>query len=97
MRTNQYALTSASDPVGERSIPGVFFKFDIEPILLLVKQEREEGLLEVCVRIVNVISGVLVGGGWAYGIYGVAIEYLGRRGWGGGRGGAGGMLHGAQD
>jgi hypothetical protein len=28
--------------VGERAIPGVFFKFDIEPILLTVAEERED-------------------------------------------------------
>ena len=92
VRTNQYALTSASNAVGENSIPGIFFKYDIEPILLLVKREHGQGLLELAVRIVNVVSGVLVGGGWAYGIYGVLVEYLSRRGWGRGRSAAGGGL-----
>ncbi|KAL8673987.1 MAG: hypothetical protein Q9168_001630, partial [Polycauliona sp. 1 TL-2023] len=32
--TNQYAATSQSHLVNERTIPGIFFKFDIEPILL---------------------------------------------------------------
>ncbi|KAL8745764.1 MAG: hypothetical protein Q9190_002144, partial [Brigantiaea leucoxantha] len=31
--TNQYAATSQSHPVSERMVPGIFFKFDIEPIL----------------------------------------------------------------
>lgn len=91
VRTNQYAVTRASDDVGERYNPGIFFKFDIEPILLVEKQGRSLGPLETAVRVVNVISGVLVGGGWAYGIAGVLRDAIGKRGWakGQGRGGSG--------
>ena len=46
-------------------VPGVFFKFDIEPILLTIREERG-GFIALLVRIVNVVSGVLVGGGWCY-------------------------------
>lgn len=46
-------------------MPGIFFKFDIEPILLTVMEERE-GLLRLVVRVVNVVSGVFVAGGWVY-------------------------------
>ncbi|KAI9759783.1 MAG: hypothetical protein M4579_002082 [Chaenotheca gracillima] len=63
--TNQYAVTEQSHDVGDRGIPGVFFKFDIEPVLLMVTEERG-GFLAFIVRLVNVISGVLVAGGWGY-------------------------------
>ncbi|KAI9844684.1 MAG: hypothetical protein M1837_005426 [Sclerophora amabilis] len=63
--TNQYAVTEQSHVIGEQSVPGVFFKFDIEPILLMVREERG-GFLAFSVRLVNVISGVLVAGGWCY-------------------------------
>ncbi|KAI4150751.1 MAG: hypothetical protein LQ341_001035 [Variospora aurantia] len=89
--TNQYAATSQSHPVNERTIPGIFFKFDIEPIMLTVREERE-GFLWLMVRVVNVISGVLVGGGWCYQLAGWGRELLGR-----GRrirGGREGMLNG---
>ncbi|KAI9793470.1 MAG: hypothetical protein M1833_000756 [Piccolia ochrophora] len=76
--TNQYAVTEQSVLVGERNIPGAFFKFDIEPILLLVREERA-GALRLLVRIVNVVSGVLVGGGWAYQLVDWASEVWGRR------------------
>ncbi|KAI9705135.1 MAG: hypothetical protein M1836_006918 [Candelina mexicana] len=76
--TNQYAVTEQSHLVGERSIPGVFFKFDIEPILLTVAEERG-GLLALLVRIVNVVSGVLVGGGWCYQLVDWVGEVRGRR------------------
>lgn len=61
--TNQYAVTEQSHPVPENFVPGVFFKFDIEPLLLVVNEERG-GLLALLVRLVNVVSGVLVAGTW---------------------------------
>ncbi len=75
--------------IGEQQIPGVFFKFDIEPILLTVAEERG-GLLALLVRLVNVVSGVLVGGGWLYQLSGWVVEVVGRRRKGGGQG----VLHG---
>ncbi|KAL8919951.1 MAG: hypothetical protein Q9208_006519 [Pyrenodesmia sp. 3 TL-2023] len=89
--TNQYAATSQSHPVNERTIPGIFFKFDIEPILLTVREERE-GFLWLLVRVVNVVSGVLVGGGWCYQLAGWGREVLGRGRRA--RGGGEGMLNG---
>ncbi|CAL8575535.1 hypothetical protein XPA_001454 [Xanthoria parietina] len=89
--TNQYAATSQSHPVNERTIPGIFFKFDIEPILLTVREERMS-FLWLVVRVVNVVSGVLVGGGWCYQLAGWGKEVLRGRARGGGRGE--GMLNG---
>lgn len=57
-------------------MPGIFFKFDIEPILLTVRAERD-GFLRALVRIVNVVSGVLVGGGWCYQLLGWSREITG--------------------
>ena len=76
--TNQYAATSQSREVNQQMIPGVFFKYDIEPILLIVS-ERRGAFLGLVVRLVNVISGVLVGGGWMYQLVGWAGEVWGRR------------------
>ena len=76
--TNQYAVTSQSHEVNERTIPGVFFKFDIEPILLTIREERT-GFVALLVRVVNVVSGVLVGGGWCYQLFGWAREVVGRK------------------
>jgi endoplasmic reticulum-Golgi intermediate compartment protein 2 len=67
--TNQYAVTQQSQVVPESTIPGIFFKFDIEPILLIVSQTRGD-LLSLVVRIVNVVSGIMVGGGWIYQLWG---------------------------
>ena len=70
-------------------VPGIFFKFDIEPILLTIREERT-GFTALVVRIVNVVSGVLVGGGWCYQLLGWGREvFSGRR-----RKKSEGMLHG---
>lgn len=77
-----------SERMSGGNVPGIFFKFDIEPILLQVSEERE-GLLKLCVRVVNVVSGVLVAGGWCYQLVGWGREVLAGR-----RGRGEGILHG---
>jgi endoplasmic reticulum-Golgi intermediate compartment protein 2 len=76
--TNQYAAQSQSREVPTNTVPGVFFKYDIEPILLIVSESRS-GFLSLMVRLVNVISGVIVGGGWMFQISEWAGEIWGRR------------------
>ncbi|KAJ8112665.1 hypothetical protein OPT61_g5012 [Boeremia exigua] len=79
IRTNQYAVTSQSHTVPEQSVPGVFVKFDIEPITLSIIEEWG-GFWPLVVRLVNIISGVMVAGGWAWQMYDLALEFWGRRG-----------------
>ncbi|KAL1592052.1 hypothetical protein SLS59_009933 [Nothophoma quercina] len=79
IKTNQYAVTSQSHTVPEQSVPGVFVKFDIEPITLSVV-ETWGGFWPLVVRLVNVISGVMVAGGWAWQMYDLALEFWGKRG-----------------
>jgi len=76
--TNQYAATSQSHEVPTNTIPGIFFKYDIEPILLIVSEQRNS-FLALLVRLVNVISGVLVGGGWMFQLSEWIGEVMGRR------------------
>src|SRR4051812_46121207 len=54
--TNQYAVTEQSHIVGERMVPGIFFKYDIEPMLLTVEESRDS-FLRFVVKVVNVFSG----------------------------------------
>jgi hypothetical protein len=97
LRTNQYAVTSQSGPVPEYTVPGIFFKFDIEPILLTIMASRSS-LLGLAVRVVNVVSGVLVGGGWIYQLWGWGRDVGGwKKGRGRSKSQAGGMLHGRKD
>jgi hypothetical protein len=78
IKTNQYAVTSQSHKVSENMVPGVFVKFDIEPIMLAIVEENG-GFWRLMVRLVNVVSGVLVAGGWAWQMFEWAGEVVGRR------------------
>ncbi|KAG4419829.1 hypothetical protein IFR04_007048 [Cadophora malorum] len=76
--TNQYAVTEQSHMVGERSVPGIFFKYDIEPMLLTVEESRDS-FLRFVVKIVNVVSGVLVAGHWGFTLTEWATSVWGKR------------------
>ncbi|KAI9716859.1 MAG: hypothetical protein M1828_007520 [Chrysothrix sp. TS-e1954] len=76
--TNQYAVTEQSRQVGEQSIPGIFVKFDFEPVTVVVSEEWG-GWLALLVRLVNVVAGVLVGGGWLVSLIEWGGEVMGRR------------------
>ncbi|KAI9669926.1 MAG: hypothetical protein M1831_006962 [Alyxoria varia] len=91
IHTNQYAVNENSRPVPEHTVPGIFVKYDIEPILLVVSEEWE-GLLALVVKCVNVVAGVLVAGGWVVRLVDWAGEVRGRRRGGGGVVGGEGLL-----
>lgn len=78
--TNQYSATSQSHTIPENpyNVPGVFFKYNIEPLLLFISEERGS-FLALLVRLVNVVSGVLVTGGWLFQLSGWAVEVMRRR------------------
>jgi hypothetical protein len=76
--TNQYAVTEQSHIVGERSVPGIFFKYDIEPMLLTVEESRDS-FLRFVVKVVNVFSGVLVAGHWGFTLTEWATTVWGKR------------------
>lgn len=50
--TNQYAVTEQSHAVPENAVPGVFVKFDIEPIQLTIA-ESWDPLPSLFIRLVN--------------------------------------------
>ncbi|KAI1093160.1 DUF1692-domain-containing protein [Rostrohypoxylon terebratum] len=76
--TNQYAVTEQSKEVNERLVPGLFFKYDIEPILLHV-EERRDSLLTFGIKVVNILSGVLVACHWGFTLSEWLKEVVGRR------------------
>ncbi|KAF1986891.1 DUF1692-domain-containing protein [Aulographum hederae CBS 113979] len=92
VQTNQYAVTEQSHSVPENFVPGIFFKYDFEPILLLVMEEWS-GFLKLLVRLINVVSGVMVAGGWCYQITDLAVDFWAARK-GRGKRGSMGVLHG---
>ncbi|PWY75120.1 DUF1692-domain-containing protein [Aspergillus heteromorphus CBS 117.55] len=93
--TNQYAATSQGGNLPESPffVPGIFFKYNIEPILLLVSEERSS-FLSLLIRLVNTVSGVMVTGGWVYQISGWLGALLLKRK---GRGKSEGVLTGKHD
>ncbi|CAK7272181.1 hypothetical protein SEPCBS119000_004989 [Sporothrix epigloea] len=76
--TNQYAVTEQSAETDERNIPGIFFKYDIEPMLLSVVEMRDSPLLFL-LKIVNVLSGALVAGHWGFTLSDWVRDVLHRR------------------
>ncbi|KAI2473297.1 DUF1692-domain-containing protein [Annulohypoxylon bovei var. microspora] len=76
--TNQYAVTEQSKEINERLVPGLFFKYDIEPILLHV-EERRDSFLTFGVKVVNILSGVLVACHWGFTMSEWLREVVGRR------------------
>ena len=77
--TNQYAVTEQSRKIPENTVPGVFIKFDIEPIGLTIAEEWSS-IPALLIRLVNVVSGLLVAGGWCFQISEWAKEIYGRKG-----------------
>jgi hypothetical protein len=77
--TNQYSVTEQGHVVPENNVPGIFVKYDIEPILLVINEERG-GFLALLVRLVNVISGVLVAGTWLWQLTDWLYENRGKSG-----------------
>ncbi|KAI0134507.1 endoplasmic reticulum vesicle transporter-domain-containing protein [Xylariales sp. AK1849] len=76
--TNQYAVTEQSHEISERMVPGIFFKYDIEPILLTIEESRD-GYLAFLFKVINVLSGVLVAGHWGFTLSDWIREVIGRR------------------
>jgi hypothetical protein len=76
--TNQYAVTEQSQEVPENTIPGIFVKYDIEPILLNIVETRDSFFVFI-IKVINVVSGVLVTGHWGYRLSDWVGEVMGRR------------------
>ncbi|KAK9324784.1 endoplasmic reticulum vesicle transporter-domain-containing protein [Lipomyces orientalis] len=64
--TNQYAVTEQpTTQVNPSHPPGIFFKYDIEPIGLTIT-ERRVPFWQFLVRLVNVVGGIVICTGWLY-------------------------------
>lgn len=76
--TNQYAVTEQNGEISDRAIPGIFFKYDIEPVLLNIEESRDTFLLFL-VKVVNILSGAMVAGHWGFTMTEWVKEVLGKR------------------
>ncbi|KPV74087.1 uncharacterized protein RHOBADRAFT_54648 [Rhodotorula graminis WP1] len=60
LHTNQYSVTEMSRTTEHgKGVPGIFFKFDIEPMALTVR-ERTSSLVQFLVRLAGIVGGILV-------------------------------------
>ncbi|KAH9991717.1 endoplasmic reticulum vesicle transporter-domain-containing protein [Russula vinacea] len=64
LHTNQYSVTHYERQVSHQGVPGIFFKFDIEPVRLTVIQ-RTTTLGQFFIRWAGVVGGVFVCASWA--------------------------------
>ncbi|CAN6606519.1 ER-derived vesicles protein Erv41p [Trichomonascus vanleenenianus] len=65
--TYQYAVKEQVSQVStiSRLVPGIFFKYDIEPIRLTITDERMP-FVQFLVRLINIVGGLVVCTGWLY-------------------------------
>ncbi|KAG0222006.1 hypothetical protein BGW41_006266 [Actinomortierella wolfii] len=65
--TNQYSVNEHRKAYEEdRGIPGLFFKYDIEPITLLIKEQSNMSFGHLLVRLAGLIGGYFVTAGMAH-------------------------------
>lgn len=72
--TNQYAVTESHREVPFSTVPGIFFKYDIEPLMVEIVDESMPFLVFV-VRIMGIIGGILVCFRWFLQLIDVLLEY----------------------
>jgi len=59
LHTNQYSVTEMSRTTEHgKGVPGIFFKFDIEPMALTVR-ERTSSVVQFLVRLAGILGGIL--------------------------------------
>ncbi|KLO17378.1 DUF1692-domain-containing protein [Schizopora paradoxa] len=65
VQTNQYSVTHYTRELEhDRGTPGIFFKFEMEPLNMRVEQ-RTTTLIQFLIRVVGVVGGVWCCFGWA--------------------------------
>lgn len=73
--TNQYAVTEMSRKVSSYQVPGIFFKYDIEPLSVRVTEHRTP-FTRFAIKVVNIIGGVMVSGNWVYKLVGLFADFF---------------------
>ncbi|KAJ7221822.1 endoplasmic reticulum vesicle transporter-domain-containing protein [Mycena haematopus] len=76
LRTNQYSVTHYTRILSDhQGTPGIFFKFDLDPMSLTIHQ-RTTTFLQLIIRCVGVIGGVFVCMGYALKVTTAAVSAL---------------------
>src|SRR5258706_15629486 len=61
--TSQYSVTHYVRPIVHGGTPGIFFKFDLDPLAVEVNQ-RTTSFIQFIIRVIGVVGGVWVCFGW---------------------------------
>lgn len=70
MLTNQYGVTDSHKMFKEgQTVPGIFFKYDIEPISLQIAETRQQSFLHFLVRLCGILGGSAVTVGTLYRLF----------------------------
>ncbi|KAG6812261.1 hypothetical protein H0H92_003717 [Tricholoma furcatifolium] len=76
LETNQYSVTHYSRVLEHnRGTPGIFFKFDLDPLSITIHQ-RTPSFIQLVIRCVGVIGGIFVCMGYAIKITTRAVEVV---------------------
>ncbi|BGP50674.1 hypothetical protein JCM10450v2_006599 [Rhodotorula kratochvilovae] len=76
LHTNQYSVTEMSRETEHgKGVPGMFFKFDIEPMALTVR-ERTSTLVQFLVRLAGIVGGILVCSDFGFRTADFFVEHL---------------------
>ncbi|KAG7097906.1 hypothetical protein E1B28_005217 [Marasmius oreades] len=76
LKTNQYSVTHYTRVLEHgKGTPGIFFKFDLDPMALTIHQ-RTTTLLQLLIRCIGVVGGVFVCMGYAIRITTRAVEVV---------------------
>ncbi|KAF9337899.1 hypothetical protein BG006_001886 [Podila minutissima] len=65
--TNQYSVSEFRKSFGEdQGVPGLFFKYDFEPMTIMITEESSMGLGHLLVRLAGLVGGYFVTAGAAH-------------------------------
>lgn len=79
--TCQYSVTERSRPVdhhqGSHGVPGVFFKYEMSPMVVEIVEKRKP-LLQFLIRLIGIIGGIFATSGWLHVMIGLVSEFFAR-------------------
>jgi hypothetical protein len=70
LETNQYAVTDSHKQFKEgQTIPGIFFRYEIEPISVQITETRSQSFMHFLVRLCGILGGSVVTAGAFYRLF----------------------------
>jgi len=59
VKTFQYSVKENIRPIGSHGVPGLYFKYDVSALKVIVKQDREN-IVQFIVRLCSITAGIIV-------------------------------------